>query len=223
VSSAASRDGKPLSLRSEFMPAEDVTPHEISLAVWDLPSPLVVGRSAKMKVGAKCSAGCPLTGQDVEIHNKTEVSGRGTLGPTPWPGTSALYWAEVDLDAPAAEGTHCWEVALTASARESAHERTSSSFGFIAVPPPELCLIVKVTEKKTDVPVRDVEVRLGPHRGSTDDLGSAKVELPKGAYDLVVWKLGYRALEKAVEVMADTTVQAEIELEPEPEQEYWMG
>ncbi len=153
------------------MPAEDVTPHKISLAVWDLQSPLVVGRSAKMKVGAKCSAGCPLTGQDAEIHNRTEVRGRGTLGPTPWPGTSAL----------------------------------------------------KVTEKKTDVPVRDVEVRLGPHRGSTDDLGSAKVELPKGAYDLVVWKLGYRALEKAVEVTADTTVQVEIELDPEPEQEYWMG
>ena len=82
---------------------------------------------------------------------------------------------------------------------------------------------MKVTEKKTDVPVRDVEVRLGPHRGSTDDLGSAKVELPKGAYDLIVWKPGYRALEKAVEVTADTTVQVEIELEPEPEQEYWMG
>src|SRR5947209_3472913 len=111
------------------------------------------------------------------------------------------------------------EVTPTASTLESPHERTSSSFGFIAVPPPELRLIVKVTEKKTDVPVRDVEVRLGPYRGSTDDLGSAKVELPKGAYDLVVWKLGYRALEKAVEVTADTTVQVEIELDPEPEQE----
>jgi hypothetical protein len=176
-----------------------------------------------MKVGAKCSALCPLADQEVEIHDRTEVRGRGTLGPAPWPGTNALYWAEMDLDVPAAEGTHCWEVALKASTLESPHERASSSFGFIAVPPPEHRLIVTVSEKKTGVPVRDAVVRLGPHRGSTDESGSAGVELPKGAYDLVVWKLGYKALEKALEVTADATVQVEIEPDPEPEQEYWMG
>ena len=43
---------QPSRIRFESMP--DVTPHEISLAVWDLESPLVMSHSSRMKVGAKC-------------------------------------------------------------------------------------------------------------------------------------------------------------------------
>ena len=36
--------------------------------------------------------------------------GRGTLGATPWPDTSALYWTDLDLTAPSALGQYAWTV-----------------------------------------------------------------------------------------------------------------
>jgi len=72
--------------------------HEISLAVWDLPSPVVAGQRATLKVGVSCPDGCDLSGTAVDIYNETgERVGAGTLGSAPWPATTALYWAEVDL------------------------------------------------------------------------------------------------------------------------------
>lgn len=179
---------------------------------------------SKMKVGATCSGGCPLTDQEIEIYSDKEVTaGRGRLGPTPWPGTSALYWTEVDLLAPATEGTSSWSVVLAASNLELPHARAASRFSFVTVPPPEHTVTVKVTEKGAESPVDNVEVRFGVYRDRTDEYGLAKVELPKGAYDLVVWKLGYEALTKAVEVTADAMLQVEIGLAPEPEEPYWTG
>ena len=204
--------------------APDVTPHEISLAVWDLASPLVVNRSSKMKVGARCSGGCQLTDQKIEIRDVMEVTvGSGKLGLTPWPETAALYWTELDLAVPAKEGMNSWSVTLTPSNLELPHERASSHFSFITVPPSEHTVTVKVIEKSTEAPVDDVEVRFGVYRASTDKFGLAKVGLPKGAFELAAWKLGYDAVTKNVKVTADVTIQVEIEILPEPVQEYWMG
>ena len=202
----------------------DANAHEISLAIWDLPSPPVVNRRSKIKVGGNCSGGCQLADQEIEIRNEAGGTvANAKLGPAPWFGTSALYWAELDFAAPAAEGTYSWNVGLTAANLELPHARASSQFSFIAVPPPEHTVTVKVIERSTETPVDDVQVRLGVYRGCTDESGSAKVELRKGVYDLVVWKLGYEPLTKALEVIADVTVEVEIEAATEPEQEYWMG
>ena len=201
----------------------DVTPHEISLAVWDLESPLVMSHSSKIKLGAKCSEGCPLTGQEIIVRDEAQMAvGTNKLGSEPWPGTSALYWTEVDLTAPSAEGRFDWEVTLTASGLELPHSTASSHFSFITVPAPEHCVTVKVVEKSTETPIDNAEVRLGVYRGRTGQSGLANVELPKGTYDVVVYKLGYQAPPRAVEVTANVNVQIEIEPEPEPAQEYWM-
>jgi hypothetical protein len=205
------------------MPA-DVKAHEISLAIWDFASPSVVNRRSKIKIGGNCSGGCLLADQEIEIHNEAGATVASTkLGATPLSGTSALYWAELDFVAPAAEGTYSWNVSLTASNLELPHARASCQFSFIAVPPPEHSVTVKVIDKNTETPVDDVQVRLGVYRGCTDVSGLAKVELRKGAYDLVVFKVGYEPLTKPLEVSSDVAVQAEIEVAVEPEQEYWMG
>ena len=39
------------------------TPHTTSMAVWGVPSPVVVSRSFNVKVGVKCSVACRLAGQ----------------------------------------------------------------------------------------------------------------------------------------------------------------
>jgi len=194
----------------------DAEQHTTSLAVWDLASPLVISRPAKMKVGAKCSAGCQLTDHEVEIHDQSGARiARAGLSSGPWPGTSGLYWAELEFPAPALAGTHTWSVTC-------AHGNASSPFTFITVQPPEHSLTIRVREKGTQAPLPDVEVRLGVYRASSDQRGFAKIELPKGSYSLSVWKVGYENFSTALDVTDTMTVDVEIQPEPEPEQKYWM-
>ena len=77
--------------------------HVTSLAVWDCPSPIAIGEAFRLKVGAQCGATCTsLPCKEIEVHDEADaVVGSAPLGATPWPGTDALYWAEVDLTAPA--------------------------------------------------------------------------------------------------------------------------
>ena len=95
------------------MPPEDLEAieHKASIAVWELASPLVIGRQANLKVGVKCSAGCQLTDQQIEIHDGAgEAIARAGLGATPWPGTSGLYWTDIEFPVPPEAGTHTFSV-----------------------------------------------------------------------------------------------------------------
>jgi hypothetical protein len=196
---------------------EDGAPHQTSLAVWDLSSPLVVNRSATMKVGAKCSAGCAMTNHEVEIHDGAgQTVARASLGTTAWPGTSGLYWTEVDFSAPQATGTHTWSVT-------SAHGNACSNFTFIAVEPPDHSLTIRIREKGAQAPLVDVEIRLGVYRASSDSDGLASIELPRGNHTLSVFKPGFEPFSAALDVTQDVTVEVELGVESEPRQPYWMG
>jgi len=201
----------------------DVEPHNTSLAIWDIPCPVVMGRSSKMKVGVRCSAGCPLTGQQIEVHNETGATkATGRVGAAAWPGTSGLYWTDLDFTAPDTEGTHSWAVRFTAHELELPHEPAFSAFSLIIVKPPEHTVTVKVTEKDTQTPVQHAEVRLGVYRAATDETGLAKVELPKGTYELNVCKIPYETFSEPVEVTEDVTLSIDVVAAVEPQQEYWM-
>jgi hypothetical protein len=194
----------------------DAAQHRTSLAVWDLASPLVIGRSARMKVGAKCSADCQLTDHEIEIHDQTGATiARANLGAAPLAGTSSLYWTELDFRAPAAPGTYTWEAT-------SAHGDAFSNFTLITVPPPDHRLTIFVRDKTTQAPLPDVELRLGVYRASSDDRGLAAIELPKGNYTLNVWKVGYEHFSTPLDVTDSVTVDVEIAIETEPAQPYWM-
>ncbi len=209
-------------------------PHTTSMAVWDVPSPVVVNRSFTVKVGVKCSATCQLSGQLVEICDETGTQiGEGRLGDTPWAGTSALYVAEVELAAPATEGTRSWSARFLpqrGAAEEGAedglpHEEASATFGVRTARSPEHRVTVQVTDKETESPLEHVDVRLGLYRASTDAQGLAILELPEGVYDLDAWKVGYETLPGTVEVRRDVTIQVEALLSPEqdPDNErVWM-
>ena len=107
--------------------------HATSIAVWGVPSPVAADGRFTVRVGVKCAAGCPLTGQPVAVRNEAGAGvGRGRLGAAPEPGTRALYRADLTLTAPAREGVHAWTVVFAAAgtdpapadeatARESAH------------------------------------------------------------------------------------------------------
>src|SRR5262249_40562357 len=85
--------------------------HATSLAVWDVPSPVVMGSSCSIKVGAKSAADCALKDAEIEVCDESgAVAARRRLGDAPWPGTSALYWTTVELTAPDHEGPAVWSV-----------------------------------------------------------------------------------------------------------------
>jgi hypothetical protein len=198
------------------------TPHTISLAAWDLPLPLVRGRRSTIKVGARCAIGCALAGQEVEVLNeKGATVARGRVGDAPWPGTTALYWAEMDLMAPAIDGAFSWTVRLAAEERERPHRGASSTVSVLAVGPSEHVVTVGVIDRETQAPVEHVEVRLGVYSGATGGDGLVKLALPMGTYDLNTWKIGHEALSQVVDVAEDLTVQVELLVSPESHEEYW--
>ena len=72
-------------------------PHPTSIAVWDVPSPVIVNSSFEVKAGLKCLVSCQLPGQLIAVRDEEGLQvGEGKLGDTPWPGTSALYGTKVN-------------------------------------------------------------------------------------------------------------------------------
>jgi len=201
--------------------AHAAAPHEVTLAVWDLPSPIVIGRRTTLKTGIACSSGCNLNGSRIEIYDETGTRvGGGEAGPAPWPATSALYWAELEVDAPETEGEHAWSV--RAAAPGTSHANVTSGIRFIASRPPEHRVRVEVIEQGSGVPVADVELRVGRFRVATNDAGTAHVDVPGDAYEVCAWKLGYQMLSHTADIAGDTTIQLVMSVEAAPEQPYWM-
>jgi len=83
------------------------------------------------------------------------------------------------------------------------------------VEPPAHLLTVKVIAKETAAPIEDAQIRLGPHRAATDPAGLAEVRMPKGRYELEVWKVGYQAPAVPLDIAADAFVQVEALATPE--------
>lgn len=194
-------------------------PHITSIAAWDMPSPIVLDARFKIKVGVSCSAGCKLTGQKVDVydHQRARVA-TGTLGDVPWSDTAALYWAEVELDAPGAEGYYEWGVKFPTPDLELAHQGATAAFAFGTARPPAHLVTVEVIDSDTGDPVRRVQVTLhstgAPYRADTDDNGVAKVTVPDGKYRLYVTRRGYRDPQMPVEVAGDLSLKVELVFAP---------
>jgi Carboxypeptidase regulatory-like domain len=194
--------------------SSQTVPHRTSLAVWAVPSPVRVAQRFAITVGAKSSDACPLGGAKVEIHDETGATiGKGVLGDTPLPRTDALYWTEIALDAPARDGMRCWSATFAAGDLELPHLGSSAEFSFTVVKPPEHRVSVRIIDADA-IPVEGAQVALGPYRAATDEVGLAVIEVPAGKYDLAVWKSGFEAASKRVEVAANLSLQFELTQRP---------
>jgi hypothetical protein len=189
------------------MTATDATLHETSLAVWDIPTP-AAGERFSVKVGAKSSVGCALGGRRIDVLEGDHVVASGRLGETPWPGTSALYWAEVELRAPESPALVTLAVHFDAAELDEPHQDASSPFNVSVVALPDYTLAVTVASG--GMPIEEAYLRLGPYRATTDASGRASIKLAKGRYELVVWKPGYDTdpVPLAIDAEASINVQA---------------
>jgi hypothetical protein len=207
---------------AEYVVPVRAVPQAASLAVWDIPSPVVVASLFTVKAGAKSSADCELKGRGVEILSGAEVVARGALGDVPWQGTAALYWTELPLVAPAEPGMASWTVRFEADGLELPHGSASSTFGIAIVPPPDHKLTVKVIEKDTAAPIEQALVRLGAYRAETGRAGLAEIRLPKGRYELNVWKAGYEIQPTTLDLDKDASVELEALVVPEEDPDaFW--
>jgi hypothetical protein len=195
--------------------------HAPSLAVWDLSSPVVIGRRATLKVGIACPSGCDFAGTCVDIYDESGARvGGAMMGSAPWPASTALYWGELDVAPPEAEGDHSWSIDATPP--EASHDRTTTTVRFVACKPPEHRVTLHVIDKNGGVPLSGVELRLGRFRAATDAAGIAHVDVPGGTYDVGTWKNGYEVVSTTIDIASDTAVRLELTAEPEVERPYWM-
>ncbi len=181
--------------------------HAASVNVWGLPSAIAAGEPFRFKVGVKCSAGCTLAGRSLGIfdHEGAEV-GAGRLLDEVWPGTGALYFAEIEAKAPPTTGDHEWQAKTPASDSEPPHAAGSFAFTVKVVSPPDYEVRVAAFDSAKQTPINGAHVLLHPYRTSTDETGIAKVKVTRGRYKLVVSGFNYIPYEGNIDVAGDVTI-----------------
>ena len=192
-----------------------VLPHETSLAVWDTPSPAILERESSLKVGVKCAAGCNLAGEGIEIQDhEGKVVATGVLAESPWPGSQGLYWQEVSFQAPRQEGYYSWKAQFREPRQAIPHQGAILPFGLQTTRSPEYRLSIEVMDSESMVPIGEAFIAANTYRTYTDANGRAILEITGGVYEIYVWRDGYLAWETALEVSADTEIQAKLYVAP---------
>jgi hypothetical protein len=198
-----------------------VKAHATRLVIWDVPSTVAAGETFRFKVGIKCTSGCPQQGREFTVldEDRQQVAA-GRLDGNVWPGSTALYFAEVDVVAPGKPGLHNWEVEAPASKIHVAtadvpiaHDALSSTFAVRFVSPPDSVVRVQVTDKESGTPLEGATVIAFPYRAVTDEAGVAVLNVPRGQYRLQVSQSKYVAFGSSIEVTGETTADAELEPE----------
>ena len=209
-SSLAERDMKddPGSCSGEVAPDE----HAVQLNVWDVPSTTVAGERFRFAAGVRCSTGCDLGGRELIIFDQ-EGSRAGTvkLGRDTWPGTEALYFAEVEARAPLTVGSHQWEAKIAGWDAELPHAAGSFPMIVRVVSAPDCEVTVRAVDREKQTPIKGARVVMHPYRAVTDDNGIARVRVARGQYDILVSGSQYLPACASVEVTADMITSAELD------------
>jgi hypothetical protein len=195
-----------------------VKPHTTRVLAWDVPSTVVAGNRFTIKIGIKCSSECSFASKAFEIrdHEGAEAA-RGVLSNDLWPGTTGLYFATVELKAPSSAGLYPWSVKCGGKDVGLPHAEGAADFSLRVVGAPECLMTVEAVDRGSQEPLAGAQVALHPYKAVTDDRGFAEIRVAKGAYQLFVAKRRYLTLGLAVDVKADMTARAELDLEPEIE------
>lgn len=195
--------------------------HATSVNAWGVPSAVAAGERFTLKIGVKCSAACRLTGRPLSLvdHDGAQV-GAASLAEDMWPGTSALYFAEVDVVAPRTAGDYKWQATTPASDARVPHAAGSCTFAVKVVSPPDYEVTVEAIDREQQTPIEGAHVLVHPYRAFTDERGVAKIKVAKGRYKLVVSGFKYIAYQNIIDVAGHVTARAELTAEPEGQEDY---
>jgi hypothetical protein len=195
--------------------------HDVSVSVWGVPSAMATGERFTLKVGIKCSAWCRLAGRPLGIFDRdgTRVAA-GRLLDEVWPGTSALYFAEIEAEAPLAAGDHEWRAEIAESGSNPPHAAGSFTFAVKVVGAPDCKVTVAAFDGATQAPINGAHVLLHPYRSRTDETGVARIKVTRGRYRLCVSGFNYIPYESDIEVADDFATRVQLALEPEGQDDY---
>lgn len=188
-----------------------VAPHPVYLSVWDVPYALDAGKSATIKVGVKCGAGCDMGGCDVAVLNETgdEVAS-GKAGVEPWPGTESLHVAEVELAAPQKDGEYSWQVIRISTGDAIDHDESRFAFKLRVMPKPQVTVTIETVAEKTGEPISGANVVMHPYRARTDASGTARLRAAKGDYTIVVSKAKFDPMSASIALNEDFRSKVEL-------------
>jgi hypothetical protein len=195
-----------------------VTPHTMSIVVWDVPSAVVAGERFRVKVGVKCSSECNLSNVAVDIHDHGGNHVGTVAVRDKWPGTTGLYVGEAELQAAVVDaGLYKWcarhpamTLATGPSGEKISHAEALAPFGVRFVDRPEYVVKVEAIDEATRQPLGGAHVVMHPYRAVTDERGVAELRVAKGAYRLFVSQSRYATYGVPVDVTGDMTATAEL-------------
>ena len=102
-------------------------PDAARVVVWDVPAVIERGKRFTVKIGVTCCSARRFDGRQVEVRDhEGGIRATATVGEEPWPGTDALYHAEVALVAPEAEGLYTWEATTATGVTAATGERSET-------------------------------------------------------------------------------------------------
>lgn len=189
--------------------------HRVTLAVWDVPTPVEGGSSIQVKVGARCDHACRISESAIEVKDaEGNTVATGMLGDSPFSGTRALYWTEVRFAVPPELGLHNWEASISPDCVPSSHLNVGSRFSVLVTERARFRLSLTVTDGATRDPLANAYVRVGGHTLFTDDKGKAETSVSPGEQELVAWKRDHKMSRSKIVVERDG--QLVLELTPYP-------
>lgn len=211
--------------------------HKRSIVVWDVPSNVECGAAFAIKAGIKCDALCPPDSWALEVHDEHgNRLASVDVGQQIWPGTEGLHWADLDLTAPASEGSFRWQVIAPAvmppsvpqdrvsdrPVEQPKHPESVALFNVRTVPEGECRLTVIAIGRGTQEPIAGARVVAHPFRAVTDERGVAELNLPRGSHRVFVTRRNFLPLRVDRELAGATTIRAELELDTGPsDAELW--
>jgi hypothetical protein len=175
----------------------------ISLAVWDVPMPVVAGATFAIKVGAKSQAKRKLAGCRVEVSDAAgAVVASGPLGDAPLARTVALYWTALDVPAPRDRDGADYTVRLA----PDSHDAVPTRFSISIAAKPAYTLAVIVTERDTKAALGGVEIRVGPFQARTGKDGRAELRVSRGDFQIQLWRTAHIAEPQPIRVGRDESL-----------------
>jgi hypothetical protein len=162
-----------------------VKAHDVYLNAWDIPSAITAGDAFSFHVSIKCLSGCNLANRGFVVRDQEgTVVASGRLGEAIWPGTSALYFAEVRAVAPADISLHQWMVESAGSNSGIAHSPGSLSIHVRTVTAPDHEITIEVVDRESGAPLEGVDLIMHPYRATTDRNGTARMKVAADHYEL---------------------------------------
>lgn len=206
-----------------FELAFDVRAHSLSLTLWNVPLAVERGARFSLRAGLRCSAGCDMSGQRIVFHSEdggpiVSVKTREM----PKEGTEAVYWTEIDLEAPSIDGKAVWEVIGKAEGLAYCHTEARTQIAINVVSPAEHKISVCAIDAETSAPIARAKVVAHPFRTFTDAEGRAELRLPSGRRKLFVSGPDHMPYQVEGDVTEDIDITAVLDRDkPMTEAEIW--